>query len=65
MLGDRGTPKVIAPRPVAPGLRFAGYLVRPGALGYVGKQARRSAKAISRELRGRRSAEPARFALDF
>jgi cation diffusion facilitator CzcD-associated flavoprotein CzcO len=59
VLGERGMPKVIAPRPAAPGLRFAGFVVRPGGLGYMGKQARRSAKAIARELRKSRSAEPA------
>jgi NADPH-dependent 2,4-dienoyl-CoA reductase/sulfur reductase-like enzyme len=54
VLGERGMPKALAPRPVAPGLRFAGYVERPGGLGYMGKQARRSAKAIARELRGNR-----------
>jgi hypothetical protein len=62
VLGTRGMPKVIAPRPAAPGLRFGGYVVRPGGIGYMGKQARRSAKAIARELRRSRSAEPARRA---
>jgi cation diffusion facilitator CzcD-associated flavoprotein CzcO len=61
VLGDRGMPKVIAPRPAAPGLRFGGYLVRPGGLGYMGKQARRSARAIARELRRGRSAESRRI----
>jgi hypothetical protein len=55
-------PKVIAPRPAAPGLRFGGFVLRPGGLGYMGKQARRSAKAIARELRRARSAEPVRLA---
>jgi cation diffusion facilitator CzcD-associated flavoprotein CzcO len=59
VLGERGMPKVIAPRPAAPGLRFGGFVVRPGGLGYMGKQARRSARAIARELRKSRSAEPA------
>ena len=62
VLGERGMPKVMAPDPAAPGLRFAGYVVRPGGLGYMGKQARRSARAIARELRPVRSAEPARLA---
>ncbi len=62
VLGKRGMPKVIAPRPAAPGLRFAGYVVRPGGIGYMGKQARRSARAIARELRRGRSADPARLA---
>jgi hypothetical protein len=61
VLGERGMPKVIAPRPAAPGLRFAGFLVRPGALGYMGKQARRSAKAIARELRRHRSRQARRL----
>ena len=51
VLGERGMPNVIAPRPAAPGLRFVGYVPRPGGLGYMGKQARRSARAIARELR--------------
>jgi cation diffusion facilitator CzcD-associated flavoprotein CzcO len=58
VLGERGMPRVIAPRAAAPGLRFAGYVVRPGGLGYMGKQARRSARAIVRELRTGRSTEP-------
>jgi cation diffusion facilitator CzcD-associated flavoprotein CzcO len=60
VLGERGMPKVIAPQPAAPGLRFAGYVVRPGGIGYMGKQARRSARAIARELRRGRPAESAR-----
>jgi NADPH-dependent 2,4-dienoyl-CoA reductase/sulfur reductase-like enzyme len=51
VLGERGVPKVLAPRPAAPGLRFIGYLSRPGGLGYMGKEASRSARAITRELR--------------
>jgi cation diffusion facilitator CzcD-associated flavoprotein CzcO len=62
VLGERGMPKVIAPAPAAPGLRFGGYVLRPGGLGYMGKQARRSARAISRELRTGRSTEAARIA---
>ncbi|MGH2922747.1 MAG: flavin-containing monooxygenase [Solirubrobacterales bacterium] len=53
VLGERGMPKQPGPRPALPGLRFIGYLLRPGGLGYMGKQARRSARAIARELRGR------------
>ena len=63
VLGERGMPKVIAPRQAAPRLRFAGFVVRPGGLGFMGKQARRSARAIARELRSGRSAEPARLPL--
>jgi hypothetical protein len=56
VLGDRGMPKAIGPRPAAVGLRFIGYLPRPGGLGYMGKEARRAARAIRRELRGGRPA---------
>ena len=59
VLGERGLPKVRSAGRRAR-LRFAGFLFRPGALGYMGKQARRSARAIARELREPRSAEPAR-----
>jgi cation diffusion facilitator CzcD-associated flavoprotein CzcO len=56
VLGERDMPKAIGPRPVAEGLRFIGYLPRPGGLGYMGKEARRAARAIHRELRGGRPA---------
>jgi cation diffusion facilitator CzcD-associated flavoprotein CzcO len=55
-----GMPQVIAPQAAAPGLRFGGYVVRPGGLGYMGKLARRSAKAIAHELREPRPAEAPR-----
>jgi cation diffusion facilitator CzcD-associated flavoprotein CzcO len=51
VLDERGRPRTQGEHPAAPGLRFIGYLPRPGALGYWGKQAKRAAKAISRELR--------------
>jgi hypothetical protein len=51
VLGERGMPKVLAPEPAASGLRFVGYVPRPGGIGYMGKEARRSARAIARELR--------------
>jgi cation diffusion facilitator CzcD-associated flavoprotein CzcO len=56
VLGERDMPKAIGPRPAAEGLRFIGYLPRPGGLGYMGKEARRAARAIHRELRGGRRA---------
>jgi glycine/D-amino acid oxidase-like deaminating enzyme len=51
VLDERGRPRAVAPEAPAPGLRFVGYVPRPGGLGYMGKEARRAAKAIARELR--------------
>jgi len=61
VLGERGLPKVIGPRPAAEGMRFIGYLPRPGGLGYMGKEARRAAKAIARELRHDSATDGARL----
>lgn len=52
VLDERGRPAAVGEVPAAPGLRFHGYVPRPGAIGYAGKQAKRIAKAIRRELRG-------------
>jgi cation diffusion facilitator CzcD-associated flavoprotein CzcO len=52
VLDERGMPRAVGEKPAAPGLRFAGYVPRPGQLGYIGREARRVAKAIQRELRG-------------
>jgi cation diffusion facilitator CzcD-associated flavoprotein CzcO len=52
VLDERGRPRAVGEEPAADGLRFLGYVPRPGALGYAGKQAKRAAKAIARELRG-------------
>ena len=54
VLDDRGRPADVAPKPAAPGLRFVGYTSRPGALGFMSRQAKRSAKAIAREVTSRR-----------
>ena len=54
VLDTRGWPAVAAPKPAAPGLRFVGYTSRPGALGFMSTQAKRSAKAIAHELKSRR-----------
>jgi D-serine deaminase-like pyridoxal phosphate-dependent protein len=45
-------PTVHGERAAAPGLRFVGYIPRPGHLGKMGKEGARAAKAIARELRG-------------
>jgi cation diffusion facilitator CzcD-associated flavoprotein CzcO len=52
VLGERGVPNVIGPHPAAEGMRFIGYLQRPGGLGHMGKEAKRAARAISHEYDG-------------
>jgi cation diffusion facilitator CzcD-associated flavoprotein CzcO len=52
VLDDRGMPRTLAEKAPAPGLRFVGYVPRPGSIGYAGKEARRAAKAIVGELSG-------------
>lgn len=54
VLDERGRPTAVGETPAAPGLRFIGYVPRPGGIGYAAKQARRAAKAIARELRSSR-----------
>lgn len=51
VLDERGRPDQTGKRPAAPGLRFVGYVPRPGALGYMAKEAKRAARAIAAELR--------------
>lgn len=50
VLDECGLPRSRGAEPAAPGLRFIGYVPRPGGLGYMAKEARRAAKAIAREL---------------
>jgi Pyridine nucleotide-disulphide oxidoreductase len=50
VLDERGMPRARGAMPAAPGLRFIGYVPRPGGLGYMGKESRRAARAIAREL---------------
>jgi cation diffusion facilitator CzcD-associated flavoprotein CzcO len=54
VLDDEGVPRAFAAEAAAPGLRFVGYLHIPAQLRYSGKEAKRTAKAIARELRARR-----------
>ena len=50
VLDDRGMPRSLAEKAPAPGLRFVGYVPRPGGLGYYGKEAKRAAREIETEL---------------
>jgi cation diffusion facilitator CzcD-associated flavoprotein CzcO len=51
VLDERGVPRAVGERPAASGLRFIGFVPRPGGLGFMAKEAKRAAKAIARELR--------------
>ena len=51
VLNESGVPSALAPDAAAPGLRFMGYVPRPGAIRYTGKVAMRAAREIARELR--------------
>jgi cation diffusion facilitator CzcD-associated flavoprotein CzcO len=51
VLDDRGVPRRLGADPAAPGLRFVGFVPRPGALGYMAKEGKRAAKAIAHERR--------------
>jgi NADPH-dependent 2,4-dienoyl-CoA reductase/sulfur reductase-like enzyme len=58
VLDERGVPRARGPQPAAPGMRFVGYVPRPGGLGYMAREAKRAAKAIARELRRGVAAAP-------
>jgi putative flavoprotein involved in K+ transport len=48
---QRGLPHVHGGKAAAPGLRFIGYLPRPGQIGHIGREAQRAARAITNETR--------------
>jgi cation diffusion facilitator CzcD-associated flavoprotein CzcO len=50
VLDERGVPRALGGEPAAPGLRFIGYVARPGQIGFMGVEAKRAAKAIAGEL---------------
>lgn len=50
VLDDRGLPRATGPVAVAPGLRFVGFLSRPGLISFVAKQSVHVAKVIADEL---------------
>jgi cation diffusion facilitator CzcD-associated flavoprotein CzcO len=51
VLDERGRPRAVGEKAAAPGLRFLGFVPRPGQLGYTAEQAKRAAKVIAQELR--------------
>ena len=51
VLDERGAPRALRGAQAAPGLRFVGYVPRPGQIGYMGGEARRAAKGIAREMK--------------
>jgi cation diffusion facilitator CzcD-associated flavoprotein CzcO len=51
VLDESGVPRVRDGKAAASGLRFIGYVPRPGGIGYMGKEAKRAARDIARELR--------------
>jgi hypothetical protein len=53
VLDAHGAPRAFAADPAAPGLRFVGYIHIPAQLRYGGREGKRAAKAIARELRAR------------
>jgi putative flavoprotein involved in K+ transport len=60
VLDDHGTPRAFAPEAAAPGLRFVGYLHIPAQLRHGGREGRRAAKTVARELRATRRGAGAR-----
>jgi cation diffusion facilitator CzcD-associated flavoprotein CzcO len=63
VLDEAGMPKVVGGGPAAAGLRFVGYVPRPAGIYYCGREAKRVAKAIARELRRSGAGSPRPAAL--
>ena len=51
VLDERGVPRAVGATPAADGLRFIGFVPRPGGIGYMANEAKRASRAIARELR--------------
>jgi hypothetical protein len=49
VLDQCGRPRVHGGKAAAPGLRFIGYLPRPGQIGHMGREAQKAARAIKNE----------------
>lgn len=60
VLDSDGVPRVANEVAAAPGLRFIGFLSRPGLIGYVAAKSRRMAKQIAHELRSQSDASAQR-----
>jgi cation diffusion facilitator CzcD-associated flavoprotein CzcO len=60
VLDEQGVPKAVEGKPAAPGLRFVGYVPRPAGIYYFGREGKRAARAIARELRTAGAPEPRR-----
>jgi cation diffusion facilitator CzcD-associated flavoprotein CzcO len=56
VLDAGGMPRVVGGDAAAPGLRFLGFVPRPGQLGYMGREARKAARGIKRELQPSKAA---------
>jgi cation diffusion facilitator CzcD-associated flavoprotein CzcO len=52
VLDERGAPRALRGEEAADGLRFVGYVPRPGQIAYMGREATRAAKAIARQMSG-------------
>ncbi|WP_018599731.1 NAD(P)/FAD-dependent oxidoreductase [Mycobacterium sp. 155] len=50
VLDERGLPRSTGPVPAAPGLRFVGFLSRPGLISFVAKQSVQVAEGVADEL---------------
>jgi len=50
VLDERGAPRAFGGREAAPGLRFIGFVPRPGQIRYIGVEAKRAARTIARQM---------------
>jgi cation diffusion facilitator CzcD-associated flavoprotein CzcO len=50
VLDEHGVPRTLGGEEAAPGLRFVGYVPRPGQIGYMGREGKRVAKSIAQQI---------------
>ncbi|MGH2894324.1 MAG: flavin-containing monooxygenase [Solirubrobacteraceae bacterium] len=60
VLDQRGLPRLHGGKAAAPGLRFIGYLPRPGQISHMSREARRAARAIKNETPATPASRPRR-----